>query len=595
MTGEALCLSAVGAVLHLRGRGTLGTPQPLWNSEKTVMLLWNGEVYQGLEPQLQTEMDELKENDGVKILEQWMEIKKRKNFREEDVREMMWRIKGPFAFVLWDVEEQRVWFGRDKFGRRSLMMRFAKDEREIQLASVGVSSGEEEKFKKWEEVPTSGIFCFSYLQPKPALEFLTWKHIDREMETQEAEEKLQISPWLGIPEKAAFSRTSVHDGSDLEYSEVLEMFMVHLSNAVKRRVATIDCAPLEEHARVAVLFSGGIDSLVLAALADKHLPKEEPIDLVNVAFGADALQAPDRQTGINGLRILKELNCKRPWKLIEVNLCLEDIEKARQRILELIFPADSVMDFNISSILWHASKAKGVVYDGDYPEISSWVTRYSELNPSLHGDQTSMTGDTEKDRSISLNLSGSYHSYVSKAKVLISGLGADELLAGYGRHRTVFRKQGLQSLASELERDFNRIWRRNLGRDDRVISDHGREFRLPFLDEEFVQFVYQTPLKFLCDLTMDSGIGDKKILRDAARILGLGKFSSLQKRAIQFGTRIANKKVAGYVPLSSELQTFHIVNPLALDLDTRTIADSCPLPELLTKKVNKALNKPNFE
>lgn len=37
-------------------------------------------------------------------------------------------------------------------------------------------------------------------------------------------------------------------------------------------------------ARVAVLFSGGIDSTILACLAHRHIPLDEPIDLLNVAF-----------------------------------------------------------------------------------------------------------------------------------------------------------------------------------------------------------------------------------------------------------------------------------------------------------------------
>lgn len=48
----------------------------------------------------------------------------------------------------------------------------------------------------------------------------------------------------------------------------------------------------KDSAKIAVLFSGGVDSSLIARLLDLTLPKEEQIDLVNLAFREDA---PDRE------------------------------------------------------------------------------------------------------------------------------------------------------------------------------------------------------------------------------------------------------------------------------------------------------------
>jgi asparagine synthetase B (glutamine-hydrolysing) len=127
----------------------------------------------------------------------------------------------------------------------------------------------------------------------------------------------------------------------------------------------------------------------------------------------------------------------------------------------------------------------------------------------------------------------------SGAKVLIVGLGADEQMAGYGRHRSVYQRGGYEALRSELNMEMQRLWYRNLGRDDRCISDHGKEARFPFLDEDVVNFLSSIELNSICDMDRQQGIGDKMILRLIAKMIGVKECSHLVKRAIQFGSRIA--------------------------------------------------------
>ena len=88
--------------------------------------------------------------------------------------------------------------------------------------------------------------------------------------------------------------------------------------------------------------------------------------------------------------------------------------------------------------------------------------------------------------------------------------------------------------------DIGRLWERNLGRDDRIFSDHGKEARFPYLDHHVTNFLAATPLEDICDYSLPPGQGDKRILRLMAMRLGLKTASGMVKRAIQFGSRISH-------------------------------------------------------
>ncbi|OLY83934.1 Asparagine synthetase domain-containing protein 1 [Smittium mucronatum] len=87
--------------------------------------------------------------------------------------------------------------------------------------------------------------------------------------------------------------------------------------------------------------------------------------------------------------------------------------------------------------------------------------------------------------------------------------------------------------------DVERISHRNLGRDDRIISDHGKEGRFPFLDEKVVDFLNGLAVNEKMDMRLGKGFGDKLLLRLLAYRLGLENASRQPKRAIQFGARTA--------------------------------------------------------
>ncbi len=120
-----------------------------------------------------------------------------------------------------------------------------------------------------------------------------------------------------------------------EGSEAVAKLRDHLLQSLQYRVQGVPVPPgaTESQARVAVLFSGGLDCTVLARLTDGLLPKDQEIDLLNVAFENPRIAAqhkdleveklyelcPDRITGRQSFAELVKCCRKRKWRFVAVS------------------------------------------------------------------------------------------------------------------------------------------------------------------------------------------------------------------------------------------------------------------------------------
>jgi len=128
-------ITFTSSVLHLRGHEV--TVQPLISGSGDV-LCWNGEVWEGLE------IGE-EENDGVKLLAALTAGK--------PVWRVMEEVEGPWAMVYYSSKDNKLWFGRDCLGRRSLLQKCLVESGVLMLSSVGVDMAD------WTEVGVEGLWC----------------------------------------------------------------------------------------------------------------------------------------------------------------------------------------------------------------------------------------------------------------------------------------------------------------------------------------------------------------------------------------------------------------------------------------------------
>ncbi|KAG8781896.1 hypothetical protein FRC15_007895 [Serendipita sp. 397] len=510
-----LSLRFFSSVLHLRGDHVAVQP----HTDDQNILCWNGEVFEGL-PVSAVEND----GRGRTCLHHSMKIRPDRAIQHR---------------------KRKIYFGRDPLGRRSLVIRPGIEDRQY-LTLASVSNGE----KGYEEVPADKIFSISL-----------------------SDEDYQIQPVsrTTISNHGSFAvpKPLRRDLPSLDYlpptdplspiwEETVTKYIAHLEESVSLRTRDIPrhVSQGTNTARVSVMFSGGIDSSVVAFLAHRHIPLSEPIDLLNVAFeNPRALEAdihpsktkkpkrqsedahedekeakkysvPDRLTGLTQLEEFRRLAPERVWNFVEIDVPYEESTRYRSTIEQLMAPARTIMDLSLAQALYFASRGIGFI---------------------------------RKD-------SGEMISYTSTARVILSGLGADELLGGYIRHRNVYKHAGWQGLLDELQLDVDRINTRNLGRDDRVISSHGKEARYPFLSMNLLAYLSSLPIYLKVDprvvaveqqddISSDAGAngtsdkgtstvvhglpGDKLLHRLAARRLGLEGAAKRAKRAMQFGTRSA--------------------------------------------------------
>ena len=151
-------INFVSTVLSLRGDSVVR--QPLEDSRSGSLLCWNGEAWK-------VNGTSISGNDAQLIFCLLLEATNHESMDNQDISNTYTRtlqavlkvvatISGPFSMVFFDAKYQRIFYGRDVLGRRSLLL--ARSEKNcVQVSSICDGSF----FDVWGEVEANGIYVLN--------------------------------------------------------------------------------------------------------------------------------------------------------------------------------------------------------------------------------------------------------------------------------------------------------------------------------------------------------------------------------------------------------------------------------------------------
>ena len=303
--------------------------QPIYNKEKTLVLICNGEIYnhKNLQKKYCKKHTFSTTSDAEIIL----------HLYEEMGDAFVSKLEGQFAFILFDKKQKRIIFGRDRFGILPLFFTHIPDGIIISSEIKGLmASGlvKDLSFDVQEVINTWFFYgpnppktCFKTIIQLPRSTLAVYSY---------AQKKYSESPyWSLSTTKVTLSRKK----------SILKNIESYLEASVKQ------C--LQGSYRVGAYISGGVDSSIIATLI-KRFSRNRPI-LFGVAFADEVFDERKYQ-----IDLAKYLNCE----LRQVIINPKDLE---DNLVDYIYHTETPITrtapipFMLLSKLAHTSKVKFVL------------------------------------------------------------------------------------------------------------------------------------------------------------------------------------------------------------------------------------------
>jgi len=214
-----------------------------------------------------------------------------------------------------------------------------------------------------------------------------------------------------------------------------------------------------------ILFSGGVDSTLIAFLCKKH----------NIDFTCYTIGLENSQDIEYSKRIAEKYSLKLKYKI----LTLEEFESIIKETIQIL-KTEEIVWVSVGSVVYATAK----------------LALQDNVN------------------------------------TLFSGIGTEEIFAGYQRHEDSLSINDFESVHKECWNGLKNMRERDLLRDSKIANHLKIELITPYMDEELIKTAMQTHPMYKLDKEQK-----KIILREIAEDFGLAKeFAQRKKKAAQYGS-----------------------------------------------------------
>lgn len=474
-----------------------GGTQPMWSRDKSLCVIYNGEIYNFLE------LRKKLEKRGHKFSSDHSDTEVLLYAYKEWGEKMQSKLNGMWAFVIYDVKNGRIFASRDRFGKKPFYYHlnsgcfvFSSELSSlVKHPSVRryVSEKSLWKYFAYCYIPEP-LTIYSNVYKLPSGNSLTYDFSSKKIKIKRFWD-FKIEPFETLPKNP-----------EKVWGEKIRDL---LEKSVKKRL--ISDVPL------GVFLSGGIDSTAVAFLASKHLENGK-LKTFTVGFDDKSFDELDY-----AVKAAKNLNTEHHFEVLSLEKALELIPDIINKLDEPMGDSSIIPTYLLSKF---TKKYVTVALSGDGgDELFAGYDPYKVLGPARL--YTSIMPKTVHKAVETLTaripVSNSYMSLDFKIKRLFRGLGYEkkywnpvwlsplkpeeitklfktkiDIEELYSEAIDIWDNSETKNLTDRSIEFYTKMYLINgiLTKVDRASMMHSLEVRSPFLDIDFVDFVRKIPSRY---------------------------------------------------------------------------------------------------